>query len=122
MAQTAVREKTAEKRAAPWARLLLVAEMIKLSAYGTLALANAPKLCKAIPAGSTQSPSALAEQPLSVASRDGTIKLWDVQTSECFSTLRIERPYERMNITGILGLNEAQKATLRVLGAIEDES
>ena len=55
-------------------------------------------------------------------SRDGTIKLWDVQTSKCFRTLRVERPYERMNITGVRGLNEAQKATLGVLGAREDES
>jgi hypothetical protein len=32
--------------------------------------------------------------------------------------LRPERPYERLDITGIKGLSEAQKATLRVLGAI----
>jgi hypothetical protein len=30
------------------------------------------------------------------------------------------RLYERMNITGIIGLTEAQKATLRELGAIEE--
>jgi hypothetical protein len=29
------------------------------------------------------------------------------------------RPYERMNITGVKGLTEAQKATLKALGAIE---
>jgi hypothetical protein len=27
-------------------------------------------------------------------------------------TLRADRPYERMNITGVKGLTEAQKATL----------
>ncbi len=30
------------------------------------------------------------------------------------------RLYEGMNITGITGLTEAQKATLRALGAVED--
>jgi hypothetical protein len=37
-------------------------------------------------------------------------------------TLRRDRPYERLNITGIRGLTEAQKASLRVLGAIEGEA
>ncbi len=53
-------------------------------------------------------------------SDDGTIKLWDVDTGECIKTLRNERPYERMNITLARGLTEAQKASLKVLGAIED--
>jgi WD40 repeat protein len=35
-------------------------------------------------------------------------------------TLRRDRPYERLNITGIRGLTEAQKASLRALGAIEE--
>jgi WD40 repeat protein len=52
---------------------------------------------------------------------DGTIKLWDVQTGEYLKTLRSDRPYEHMNIKGVIGLTEAQKATLRALGAIDDE-
>lgn len=55
------------------------------------------------------------------SSADETIKLWDVKTGECLNTLRLDHPYERMNITGVTGLTEAQKASLRVLGAIEDE-
>jgi len=51
----------------------------------------------------------------------GTIKLWDAQTGECLKTLRPDRPYERMNITGVTGLTEAQKASLRVLGAVEEK-
>jgi WD40 repeat protein len=51
---------------------------------------------------------------------DGTIKLWDLQSGECLKTLQPDRPYERMNITGVTGLTEAQKATLKALGAIED--
>jgi predicted NACHT family NTPase len=54
-------------------------------------------------------------------SEDGTIKLWDVQTGTCLKTLRSDRPYERMNITGVTGLTEAQKASLRALGAIEED-
>ncbi len=51
-------------------------------------------------------------------SDDGSIKCWDTQTGQCLTTLLIERPYERMDITGVQGLTEAQKATLRLLGAI----
>ena len=35
-------------------------------------------------------------------------------------TLRRDRPYERLTITGIQGLTQAEIATLRALGAIED--
>lgn len=51
---------------------------------------------------------------------DETIKLWDVQTGECIETLRVPRPYEGMNITGVTGLTEAAIATLRALGAREN--
>lgn len=52
-------------------------------------------------------------------SDDGTVKLWSVETGTCMSTLRSDRPYEGINITGVKGLTEAQKATLKALGAIE---
>jgi WD40 repeat protein len=58
---------------------------------------------------------------LASGSEDGTIKLWDVQTGKCLKTLRSDRPYERMNITGITGLTETQKASLKALGAIEED-
>ena len=51
---------------------------------------------------------------------DETIKLWSVQTGECIRALRSDRPYERMNITGVTGLTEAQKAALKALGAVEN--
>jgi WD40 repeat protein len=65
------------------------------------------------------------------ASRDGrwlascgddgeTVTIWDLGSGEHLRTLRQNRPYERLDITGIRGLNEAQKASLRALGAIED--
>jgi WD40 repeat protein len=53
---------------------------------------------------------------------DGVINLWDVGTGACLRTLRSDRPYERMNITGVKGLTEGQKATLRSLGAVEDDT
>jgi WD40 repeat protein len=52
---------------------------------------------------------------------DGVISLWDRQTGACLRTLRIDRPYERMNITQMKGLTVSQKATLKLLGAIEEE-
>ena len=56
---------------------------------------------------------------LASGSHDETIKLWNVQTGECLKTLRNDRPYERMDITGASGLTAAQKAALRALGAID---
>ena len=53
---------------------------------------------------------------------DGAIRLWDLGSGEPLQTLRRERPYERLNITGIRGLTEAQKASLRALGAFEKTS
>lgn len=53
---------------------------------------------------------------------DGAIQLWNLQSGELLRTLRRDRPYERLNITGIRGLSEAQKASLRTLGAFEETS
>ncbi|MCG6138663.1 MAG: hypothetical protein MET45_29390, partial [Nostoc sp. LLA-1] len=58
---------------------------------------------------------------LTSASHDETIKLWSVRTGECYKTLQAPRPYEGMNIAGVRGLTDAQKASLRVLGAVEVE-
>ena len=52
---------------------------------------------------------------------DGAIRLWDLENGEPLHTLRY-RLYERLNITGIRGLTEAQQASLRALGAFEDKS
>jgi WD40 repeat protein len=51
---------------------------------------------------------------------DGAIMLWDLHGGEHLQTLRRDRPYERLNITDIRGLTEAQKFTVKALGAIED--
>ncbi|MDZ8187965.1 MAG: NB-ARC domain-containing protein [Nostoc sp. ChiSLP02] len=58
---------------------------------------------------------------LASGSQDDTIKLWDIKTSECLKTLRNERPYEGINITAITGVTEAQKSSLKALGAVVTE-
>ncbi|MHC0064925.1 WD40 domain-containing protein [Nostoc sp. UIC 10890] len=60
-------------------------------------------------------------QTLVSSSEDETIKLWDVNTGICLKTLRSYRPYEAMNITKVTGLTEAQKITLKDLGAVEKQ-
>lgn len=50
---------------------------------------------------------------------EGNLVLWDVETELYRRGLRSDRPYEYMNIHGVQGLLEAQRESLRVLGAIE---
>jgi len=57
---------------------------------------------------------------LATGSADETIRLWRVATGECLMTLRAPRPYENMNITDVQGLTEAQKESLKALGAVEN--
>jgi hypothetical protein len=48
--------------------------------------------------------------------------LWNLHSGEHLQMLRRDRPYERMDITGIQGLSDAQKASLHALGAVEATS
>ncbi len=52
---------------------------------------------------------------------DETIQLWDLQKCSQLTQLKSDRLYERMDITGVTGLTDAQKASLKALGAIELE-
>jgi WD40 repeat protein len=52
-------------------------------------------------------------------SEDETIKIWDVETGSCLRTIIAEGFYKGMNITGVIGLTESQKANLKALGADE---
>ncbi|MBD2448926.1 NACHT domain-containing protein [Nostoc sp. FACHB-152] len=58
---------------------------------------------------------------LASGSNDQTVRLWDINTGECLRILRSDRPYEGMNITDVTGLTDAQKASLKALGAITNQ-
>ncbi len=69
-----------------------------------------------IPQSGIDSPN---RQLLASSSADATIRIWDIATGECVQILRSPRPYEGMNIAGITGITDAQKATLKALGAVD---
>ena len=50
---------------------------------------------------------------------DRTVRLWDAHTGACLRMLRPERRYERLDVTGLSGVTEAQRAALLALGAVE---
>jgi WD40 repeat protein len=53
------------------------------------------------------------------SSQDGAVMLWDTESGAQRATLRPDRRYERMDITGLTGVSEAQKMVLKTLGAVE---
>jgi len=56
---------------------------------------------------------------LASGSEDESIRLWDVMTGECLNTLCAPVPYKGMDISGIAGLTDTQRATLIALGAVD---
>jgi WD40 repeat protein/transcriptional regulator with XRE-family HTH domain len=50
---------------------------------------------------------------------DGLVRLWDTANGEHVRMLRSDRCYERLDITGLTGVTEAQRAALLALGAVE---
>lgn len=49
---------------------------------------------------------------------DGTVRVWDLETGIERKTLRPDRPYERMDITGVGGLSDIQRDAILALGAV----
>jgi hypothetical protein len=47
------------------------------------------------------------------------VRIWRVETGACFHVLRGDRRYQRLDITGLTGVTEAQRAVLLALGATE---
>ena len=58
---------------------------------------------------------------LASCGEDGTLKVWNIESSELVRTLLRDRPYERLNISRTQGLTPVQKAALLALGAFEEE-
>ncbi|MEM7032993.1 MAG: NB-ARC domain-containing protein [Chloroflexota bacterium] len=56
-------------------------------------------------------------QYLISAGGDGSILFWDMRTGQRLNTLQRPRPYEGLKIYGVHGLTEAQRTTLKTLGA-----
>jgi WD40 repeat protein/transcriptional regulator with XRE-family HTH domain len=50
---------------------------------------------------------------------DGIVRLWGASSGAAQRTLRSDRHYERLDITGLTGVTEAQRAALVALGAVE---
>jgi WD40 repeat protein len=60
------------------------------------------------------------EPIMASAGSDEIIRVWDLITYKCIAELQTSRPYEKMNISGIEGLTDAQKEQLKLLGAFEE--
>lgn len=61
-------------------------------------------------------------QILASSGEDEIIILWNLKTGQSLKRLKSPKLYEGMNIIGVIGLTEAQKAALRALGASDGES
>ncbi len=60
-------------------------------------------------------------QTVASGSQDQSIRLWDIHTGQCLNLLRTARLYEGMKIINTIGLTDAQKVTLKSLGAVEKD-
>jgi predicted NACHT family NTPase len=80
--------------------------------------------CIGIYTGHTNEVRSIAFSPdgetLVSGSQDQTLRCWDIKTGDCIKILRAIGLYEGMNISGVIGLTAAQKATLEILGASEN--
>ena len=81
--------------------------------------------CEQILNGHTRAVWTVAFSPdglhLASCSEDETVRLWRVKPGTGSRILRPQRPYEKMNITNVVGLTIAQRNTLKLLGAIENK-
>ncbi|BCL37377.1 NB-ARC domain-containing protein [Nostoc sp. MS1] len=56
---------------------------------------------------------------LASGSEDEMVQLWDMQNRSLLRSLKSPRLYEDMDITDIRGITDAEKASLKMLGAVE---
>jgi WD40 repeat protein len=58
-------------------------------------------------------------QLVAAGGQDGTIRLWQAHTGTSVRVLHPDRLYQRLNIAGLTGVTEVQRAALLALGAVE---
>ena len=58
-------------------------------------------------------------QLVASAGMDDVVRIWKIDDGECLYTLRAPGPYDGMDITGVIGIDDAQRASLKALGAVE---
>jgi WD40 repeat protein len=56
---------------------------------------------------------------LASGGQDGTVRLWEASSAVSLRTLRSDRRYERLDITGLTGVTTAQRTALLALGAAD---
>ena len=56
---------------------------------------------------------------VAIGGADGTVRLWDAHQLALIRTLRAEGRYKHMDITGLTGITDTQRAALLALGAVE---
>jgi WD40 repeat protein len=58
-------------------------------------------------------------QLLASGGGDRTTRLWETSSGMCVATLQDEACYQRLDITGLTGMSDAQRVALLALGAVE---
>jgi WD40 repeat protein len=61
------------------------------------------------------------ERYIASSDEEGTTLLSDTRNGKVIEKIMIDRPYERMNVRSISGLNAAERAALKALGAVETD-
>jgi hypothetical protein len=58
---------------------------------------------------------------LVAAGQNGAVRLWDTRSRTSICSFRPDRPYPRLDITGLTGVTDAQREALVALGAAQGE-
>lgn len=58
---------------------------------------------------------------IAVGTLDSTIRIWHMEDGDCRKSFSLKRIYQNMDITGVQGLTEGEQATLKALGAIDNQ-
>jgi hypothetical protein len=101
------------------ARLVLPMPPHAQHRHKTTALVHYPAVQYRQFLGAANEMHGVRRQLLGSGSFDGTVRLWDATSRTCLRTLRSDRRYERLDITGLTGVTDAQHAALLALGAVE---